>query len=186
MRLIILFFILVPFSSEASFMFNYGLNYSKQTEDSDSEYATSRMFHKLYLGAAVNSKKTLFFGWNINSWSTALSTGGGEEDSYSMLEMGPKLTWFLNEGHNWYLALEWNPYAKGTRSKSGQEGEIQGSSMVVGAGYRFRINGQWGIGAGIHYHNLALKKETIDTTESDISDKISNIIPMLEISLITR
>ncbi|HXH76075.1 MAG TPA: hypothetical protein VNJ08_13980 [Bacteriovoracaceae bacterium] len=186
MRIIFLLLILFPLTSQASFLFNYGLNYDSETEASDNEYTKTRTFHKVFLGASVNNRKTVFFGWNINSWTSTVTMGGGEEDNYSLMEMGPKIIWFIGESQNWYLSGEWNPYVTGTRTKLGTEGDIRGSGLGVGAGYRFRLSRLWGMGAGLHYHSMSMTDETIDNAKEDISDKVTNIMPMLEISILTK
>src|SRR5690606_25233579 len=113
MRFLLLTFLLLPVTAEARFLLQYGLNYSSQEDKSDAgDFEENRIFHKAFLGASVNGRKTLFFGWNINSWSSTLSQGSGNEDTYSMLEMGPRLQWYTNDNYNLYFSAEWNPYAK--------------------------------------------------------------------------
>jgi hypothetical protein len=164
----------------------YGLNYSKEKDDTaNGDYDKARTFHKGFLGSSVNGKRTLFFGWNINSWNSSL-TQGASENTYSLLEMGPRLIWFTSDAYHLYFSLEWNPYAKGEREKSAVSRDIQGSSLGVGMGYRFKLSRLVGFGAGIYYHSLNLKEEKIDSTETNISDKVTHIMPMLELSILTR
>jgi hypothetical protein len=186
MRWIFLFLVLVPMQVRASFLLNYGLNYSSEKESSDDKYEKSRTFHKLYLGASVNSTRTLFFGWNINSWSSAVEHGTSQESTYSLLEMGPRAFWFLSENYNFFLTAEWNPYARGDREKNGQKQDISGGSFGAGVGYRFKINRFMGLGASLHYHTLTVKEQKIDSTETNVSDKVTNLMPMLELSILTR
>ena len=187
MRFILIILLLFPFHSQAAFLLKYGLNYSSENDASDvDEYEKSRTFHKAYLGASVNSKKTLYFGWNVNSWNSEISKGSSPENSYSILEMGPRLVWFTNENHNLYFTAEWNPYARGDREKENVSREVQGSSMALGMGYRFRLSRLIGLGASIHYHSLSLNEEKIGSTENNISDSITHFMPMLEISILTR
>ena len=128
MKFILLALLSLPLSANASFLLQYGLNYSSQQDDSsEGEFEESRTFNKVYLGASVNSRKTLFFGWNINSWSSTISQGSAPEDTYSILEMGPRLQWFMNDNYNLYFSAEWNPYAKGDREKGGSTRDISGS-----------------------------------------------------------
>lgn len=187
MRLLLILLLCLPFSAQASFLLQYGLNYSSQQDSSDDgDSEESRIFHKAYIAASVNGRKTLFFGWNINKWNSAIKQGDGDEDSYSILEMGPRLQWFVNDNYNLYFTAEWNPYGKGDREKLGQSREISGSSIGVGVGYRFRLSRYVGFGAGIHYHNLSIKEEKINSTENDVSDKVTNLMPMLELTILTR
>ncbi len=187
MHWLLLILISFPRLAHARLLFEYGLNYSQEKDTTeDDDYAKTRTFHKAFLGAAINSKQNIFFGWNINSWSSKLTSAPDSESSYSMLEMGPRFLIFMGESYHWYLSAEWNPYAKGDRDKGGSSREIQGSSMGAGLGYRFKLSGAVGLGAGIHYHSLALKEEKVDTTESNITDKITNIMPMIELSILTK
>lgn len=188
MRHILAFIILCsPMTASASFLLQYGLNYSSQKDSSDAgDFEESRTFHKAFLGASVNGKKTLFFGWNINSWSSKLSQGTNPDDTYSILEMGPRLQWFTSENYNLYFSAEWNPYARGDREKSGTSRDISGHSMGVGVGYRFRLSRHVGFGAALHYHMLNIKEEKVNSTENNVSDKVNNLMPMLELTILTR
>src|SRR5690606_14221 len=114
------------------------------------------------------------------------SQGSGNEDTYSMLEMGPRLQWYTNDNYNLYFSAEWNPYAKGEREKTGVEREISGGSLGVGIGYRFRLSRTIGFGASIQYHSLTIDEEKIDSTERNVSDKVTNLMPMLELTILTR
>ncbi len=186
MKIILLFILLIPGLAKANFLLQYGLNYSSETDNTSSDdYETKRTFHKVLLGASVNSRKTVFFGWNINSWSSSF-TKVSDDENYSMTEMGPRLTYFFSDSYNGFLTAEWNPYAKGTRDKSGSSADVTGSSMAFGIGYRFKISQIFGLGAGLYYQSLSLSTETQNSTESSVSDKITHIMPMLEFTIITR
>lgn len=187
MKVALILLLLASLPAEARMLFSYGLNYSSEKDSStDGDYEKTRTFHKVFLGAAINSKQTLFFGWNVNSWSSSISQGTADEDTYSMLEMGPKVQWFFSEEYTWYMDAEWNPYARGDRDKIGTAREISGSSLGIGLGYRYRLSRMVGLGASIHYHSLSVDEEKVDSTENEISDKVSNIMPMLELTFITR
>lgn len=177
----------LPFSAKANFLFQYGLNYSSSEDSSDDgDGEQSRTFHKALLAGSINRNKTLFLGWNINSWSSSLKQGDAQEDTYSLLEMGPRIQWFTNENYNLYFSAEWNPYARGEREKVGTSRDISGTSMGVGVGYRFRISRAMGVGASLHYHSLSISEEKVDSNEEDVSDKMTNLMPMLEFTIITR
>lgn len=186
MKTFLLLFLLTPGFVHAAFILQYGLNYSSEKDDSSNDdYEKTRTFHKIFLGASVNQRKTLYLGWNINSWSSEL-TRASDSEEYSLLEMGPRLTYFFNENYNFYLTAEWNPYARGDRKKGPESAEISGSSYSAGIGYRFRLSRLWGLGAGVHYHHFGLSTETINSTEKKLSDTVGNVMPMLELTLITK
>ena len=185
--LVVLMALVVTPLARAGFLFHYGINYSSDSDSSeDGKFENKKLFHKLYLGASVNQLRTLYFGWNINSWNSSTKKGDDPEDTYSILEMGPKMVWYLNENYNWYFGVEWSPYARGDRKKSGTDREISGSSYGVGLGYRFKISKAFGFGASVNYHSFGISEEKIETNEEEISEKVSQIMPMLELSIITR
>lgn len=187
MKKLLFLFVLIPLPSYASFLLQYNLNYSSETDETQGlDYEKVRTFHKVFLGASVNSRKTVFFGWNINSWNSSLTYRTNAEESYSLLEMGPKVQWYFNDEYHWYVDAEWNPYARGERVKDSITRDISGSSFGVGLGYRFKLSRLVGFGASIHYHTLGIDEEKISSTESERNDTISNLMPMLELSLITR
>jgi hypothetical protein len=186
MKHFIFFFLLIPCIARASFIFHYGLNYSSEKDASAiSDYEKTRMFNKIFLGASVDGNKTFFLGWNYNSWSSTLKRNAADE-KYAMTEMGPKIVYFFGESRNAYLSAEWNPYANGSRQKVTTNNDVIGSSLGLGVGYRFKLSRLWGLGAGLHYHSLTLKKETIGSSDKTISDTVTNIMPMLELTFITR
>jgi hypothetical protein len=173
--------LLLPSLAHARFILQYSLNYSSDKEEADTEVESSKTFHKIFLGASVNNKRTFFFGWNINSWSTTFETGAIESE-FSMTEMGPRFVYFFSEEYQWYLTGEWNPYAKGERITD----EISGNSTSLGLGYRFKVNRYIGLGAGIHYHALSVKESKVDSTENDVSEKRTTLMPMLELTILTH
>lgn len=187
MRFLLALLLALPLSAHASFLIQYGLNYSSQEDNSSSgKFEESRTFHKALIAASVNGRKTLFFGWNINSWSSTIKQGNAEEDTYSVLEMGPRLQWFVNDNYNLYFSAEWNPYAKGSRDKGGENYDITGSSYGLGLGYRFRLSRLIGFGASLQYHNLNVSEEKSNSNVEDVSDSVNNLMPMLELTILTK
>lgn len=186
MRTILLLALLFPLTSYARLIINYDLNYSSENSDSNNvESEKSRIYHKIFIGGSLNDRKTFFFGWNINKWSSEGKTGNTEQE-YSMLEMGPKLHWFLNDNYNLYLSAEWNPYAKGDRKLGNTDEDVSGSSYGVGIGYRFRISRVFGLGASIQYQTTKIDEAKVNSNEKDVSDSVSHIMPMLELSMMFK
>lgn len=182
MRTLIIFILFLTSSAHARLLINYDLNYSSEETDSNNvKGEKSRIFHKIYIGGSLNDRKTFFFGWNINSWSSE-GKNGSTETEYSMLEMGPKLLWFLNDNYNWYITGEWNPYARGDRKIGTTNEDISGSSYGAGIGYRFRLSRFMGLGAGIHYQTTKIDEAKVGSNERNVSDSVGHIMPMLELS----
>jgi hypothetical protein len=188
MILIAILTTLLSLQAKASFMMSYGLNYSSQEDStSASGHSFGRTFNKIFLGGSINSNKNLFFGWNVNSWSSELKPKTGNKTEHSILEMGPKLVWFSSDEYKWYLSLEWNPYTKGDRATGGTKREVlSGNSYGFGFGYRYRISQMFGIGAGIHYHTFSPGEEKVGVLIEKPTVNVTNLMPMLELTFITR
>lgn len=172
--------------SHARFYSQINFSYLNYSDNSTSSGKMTRSFQKLFLGASINSDKNLIFGWNINSWSSAIKQASNDEETYSLTEMGPRLQYFFNDSLSFYTFLEWNPYARGSRKNNGENGDITGSSLGLGIGYRFRFTKKLGGGISLMYHNLSISNETIGSSESSRSDSISTFMPMLQISYVTK
>lgn len=182
MRAFLILALFFPFVAQARLIVNYDLNYSTLNSDSNNiKGSSTRTFHKVFIGGSLNDRKTFFFGWNINSWSTEKKNGANKE-SYSVLEMGPKLLWFVNDNYNLFLSAEWNPYAKGSRKLSGASEKISGSSYGAAIGYRFRLSRFMGLGVGIHYQSTAIDEAKVGSSVNNVSDTVSHIMPMIELS----
>ncbi|MFL5785755.1 MAG: outer membrane beta-barrel protein [Bacteriovoracaceae bacterium] len=182
MRAFLILLCLLPFAAHARLIINYDLNYSSQSSDSNNVKSDqSRVFHKVFIGGSLNDRKTFFFGWNINKWSSEGKNGTQKQD-FSMLEMGPKLLWYLNENYNWFVNAEWNPYAKGDRKIGTVSEKTSGSSYGGGIGYRFRLSRFVGLGAMIQYQATNISEAKVGNNEKNVSDSISHVMPMLELS----
>jgi hypothetical protein len=188
MKLLAMLILLITFEARAALIATYGLNYSSQVDTTSTNgFNQGRTFHKGFFGGSINGAKTLYFGWSINSWGSELKPATGDRSTYSLLEMGPKIIWFANDNYNLYFSAEWNPYTRGERTIGGQKREVlSGNSMSAGIGYRFRLSRLVGLGAGIHYHAFEPGEENVAGATTKSGDKFSNIMPMLELSLITR
>ncbi len=97
--------------------------------------------------------------------------------------MGPKLTWFPGLEYNTYIAVEWNPYVRGARTISGENRDVDGSSYGVSLGYRMKFTKTVGFGASISYMSVNFVKETIDKSVETISDQVTFVLPMLELTV---
>ena len=179
----LLLFMSYPTSSEAAFLISSNINYqSDKDESAEQKSETSLNYIKLQLAASINKRDTLFLGWNINSWSKSIKYGTTNEDEYSILEMGPKFTWFTSDEYRFYFAFEYNPYAKGTRKIAGTERDTDGSSMGFGVGYRLKITKAFSMGASLYQMTTTVDTDTVTTTTTQRGDKVTFMLPMLELS----
>lgn len=186
MRALLFVLLLTPGLAHARLMINYDLNYSNQTADTNSvKSSNSRTYHKVLVAGSLNDRKTFFFGWNINSWSSETKSGASKE-TYGLLEMGPKFLWFLNDNYNLYVNAEWNPYVRGDRKPGATTEEVSGSSYGIGLGYRFRLSKMIGLGASVQYQSTTIDESKIGSNENTISDTVSHLMPMLSLSLMFK
>jgi hypothetical protein len=173
----------LPLSSQAAFLVSSNINYQSSKDESVEQTSENSLnYIKFQLAASINKSNTLFIGWNINSWSKTVKYGTGAEDEYSLLEMGPKFTWFTSDEYRFYFAFEYNPYSKGTRNIAGSERNTDGSSTGYGIGYRLRITKSFALGASLYQMTTTVDTDTVTTTTTERGDKLTFMLPMLELS----
>jgi hypothetical protein len=99
------------------------------------------------------------------------------------LELGPRIVFFLNQGKNFLLSAGWNPYVKGTRNVSGTSADIAGTSYLVSLGFQVKITKKLFLGGSVNYHAIAITTETVDNTESTVTNSYTSLMPMIELSV---
>lgn len=176
---IIPLFLFLCFSSHAAFTINTTFNYSTSTDSKDS-ISFGGMSGHLFLGASLDSKQTFYFGQNVSYLSTEYKNTTSTK--IGTLELGPRFVHFLNDDKNWFWTGAWNPYAKGTKTTT-VSATISGSSFLLGFGYELKINKNFHLGASFNYYALSVSKSTVGTTESEVSDSYSSMMPMISMSI---
>jgi hypothetical protein len=175
---------LITTQAKAQFFFQNTTNYQTDSDTSTQKLTYENTKNITFLGAHFGKSRQQVIGQNVIYWTrNAKENFSGKQSSMNMLELGPRLQWFMNEGRNAYIAAAYNIYAKGTRVIDGTSEEVSGSSYLLAMGIQLKIEKSFFVGVSFNYHSLALDKKTIGTTETKISDSYTNIFPALEFSL---
>lgn len=69
---------------------------------------------------------------------------------------------------------------------AGTSRDLQGPSFGGSIGYRFKVSRSVGLGASLHYSSVAFSEEKIGNDEQDVSDKLTFMMPMIELSMLFR
>ena len=104
----------------------------------------------------------------------------------SITELGPRFIYFWGEDRIFYNSVTWNPYAKGTRTISGNKEEISGYSYLINAGFAYKITKIFRGGFAINYHALNISEKTIGTTKTKLTQKYTTIYPSIEFSYLFK
>ncbi len=156
-------------------------NFTSSSDDHSGTFEFSRMTNGIFLGAAISKKQQLYFGQNVIQYSRSYNDGSTTE--VSMLELGPRFTFFFSENKTWHMNLVWNPYAKGERTAGSTE-TIDGWSYEIALGYQYKINKRFHMGATVVYHSLAITTVTNSSnTETETSYTYSSIYPLLTFNM---
>lgn len=181
---LIIFLLILSLKAKAQLFFQNTTNYQTDSDSSTQKLNYSNLKNITFLGAHFGKSRQQVIGQNIVYWSRgAKESFSGKQSTMTMLELGPRIQWFMNDGRNAYLTAAYNLYAKGTRVMDGVSEEVSGTSYNLGFGVQLKMNNSCYIGASINYHSLTLAKKTIGTTETKISDSYTNVFPALEFSL---
>lgn len=150
--------------------------------DGKSKNTFSNMSNHLFIGASLDLKQKLLIGNNISQVSIGLKTTNN--DSFSVLEVGPKVLYYFDEDYLFYTAIAWNPYVKGDRKVAGAASEtISGWGYVATFGASMKVNRNFAMGFSINYHAISITESVVNTTASDVSESYSTIMPMVNFTL---
>lgn len=175
-------FVLLTFSPMASakLMVEVFNNFTSSSDDHSGTFDFSSMTNGFFFGATL-SKKKVYFGQSLIQYSRSFNDGSSTE--VSILELGPRFTFFLNEACTWHINAIWNPYAKGDRTSSGATESMDGWSYEIALGYQHKVTKTFYMGATIAYHSLSITSVTNNSnTESETSYTYSSIYPMITLN----
>jgi len=177
--------LLLIFTSEAfgGFYFQHSFSYATETENSESlEYNTMRNY--ALLGASFGKKGNWVIGQSVYSWSrSSKNTVMTGESSLSMLELGPRVQYFVNDGKNFYISGTYNFYAKGTRKiNGGTSTDIEGTSYILSTGLQLKVNKGFYLGFSYNYHVLNISETSAGSVASKVSQTYTYAFPAIELS----
>ena len=168
-----------PLSAESEFWFQQGYQFN-QSSDVDNQ---SLIFTDTFIGISIGHY--FVFGQNI-IYSTRTNTKESTDYSkgdYSILELGPRFTLFFNEERNLSLSINYNPYCKGVRKKTGSvKQDVDGSSININLGLQLSFTEKIYLGASLNYHKIMLTTGKVSGTETSIGDDYSYFFPAIEFS----
>ena len=171
------------FQSKATLVFKGAGGYTS-FDNSESNIAFSRMQGTFFVGAGVGRSGYVVLGPSYSLWNeTHTPTSGGNAEEASMGEFGATLLIYFNKRKNWKVEITYAPNITGTRTVSGTEQEVMGSSYMADFGYHMSLTDSFVLGASVGYHSTSLIKKIVSSTETEISETYSQIIPKLEVAL---
>tara|TARA_Y100000780_G_scaffold232596_1_gene269159 strand:- start:316300 stop:316839 length:540 start_codon:yes stop_codon:yes gene_type:complete len=172
-------------NANASFYMDYKLNYQSETDAGDATaFNYTRMMNSLYFAASMDRNKRLYIGQSVIFWNKTQKQGddSADETTLDLLELGPRLHFYLTQNRTWYASAVYNFSAKGTSKVSGVEGDVDGSGYMATLGYHYKFSKTIGIGGSLNYHSVTVDERKVDSSSSDVSETYTAIIPMLEIA----
>ena len=143
------------------------------------------MRNMVLLGATIGKKDNLVIGQSIMSWNKEHKGGSSlTAVDIALLELGPRVVWYLNDNKTVAFSGAWHPYVKGERkNSSGVSEDLSGSSIHAAMIYQFKVNKTFFIGASLNYHSVSIAEKTVGTTLTKVSEKYTDIYPAFDISL---
>lgn len=168
-------------TAHAAFMVDTMTGYSSSS-DSKTTTDISGISNHIFIGASLGARQRFFVGQNITIFTHEIKTA--TTNKVNTLELGPRLTYFFDEGNVFYGTLGWNPYAKGKRTIGSETEEISGYGLLVGLGAEVKINRYFHIGGSLNYKSLNISKSiSAANVASEVTDTYTSLMPMLNLSL---
>ena len=174
-----LFFFNAPLFAESDIWLQHGLQFHQST-DVDNQ---SVVFNNTFVGITI--AHYFVFGQNIiySTKVNAKESNDYNKGDYALLELGPRLMVFFNEDRNLSLSVNYNPYCKGDRKKTGSTQEVDGSSININLSLQLSFWENVYLGASFNYHLIMLTTGKVSGTETTISDEYSYLFPAFEFSI---
>lgn len=179
MRAIILFGLLwTGLSSSAATIELNLFYYSDSFSISDTENSNNRTFWDICPTVDLTSKGRFNVGWNYASMSFTDKMDTAET-TLTIVDMGPKFTYYFDKGLHWPLAFTYNLISTGKYTQgSSPSAEQRGTSMKVEVGYTPEVTEKVFIGAKLNYYKADFKEEvTGDTNLAKVTNGRSTIYP---------
>ena len=172
---------LVSNTAFCGLVLQYSGGYSTFDND-ENKIGFSRMHNGFYAGASVGRTSRVLLGPSYMVWSQEHKpSASASAEDISLSEFGANLMIYINKRKNWKIEVTYCPSVNGTRTVSGADQEIKGSSYRVALGYHVMLTNSIVIGGVVSYHTTSLESKVIANTQSDITKSYTQIVPMLEI-----
>jgi hypothetical protein len=152
-------------------------------DHSESKIAYNRMQGSFFVGAGIGRNAYIVLGPSYSLWNKSHTPASAAAEEVSVTEFGATLLIYFNRSKNWKFEVTYCPNITGTRTVSGTEENILGSSYTADFGYHMNLTEKFILGASIGYHSTTLSQKIVSNTESTISESYTQIIPKLEVAL---
>lgn len=182
MRFLPLLITLFSMNAYATLIFKGSGGYTT-FDNSESKLAYSRMQGSFFVGAGIGRNAYFVLGPSYSLWTKSHTPSGATPEESSINEFGATLLIYFNKNKNWKLEVTYCPNISGTRTVSGTEEDILGSSFTIDFGYHMNLTERFILGASLGYHSTTISQKIVNNTESEISESYTQIIPKLEVAL---
>jgi hypothetical protein len=146
----------------------------------------SRIFGDLAIGVDLDKKGRFYVAWNIGYVSAAdTDAATSTNTTFSVLEMGPKLGYFLDKDKIWSLALtyNYNLLVIGTYSNGGTAETWRGSSIKFELGYTPQVSESFWVGVKLIYHSQSFNEKIVGSSDyTQVAYTRAMIYPALNLS----
>lgn len=166
---------------------DYSLGYSSDDYGEDrNPFNLKSHRNELSIGVSFGPNGRIMLGHNVLMWSRDASREVSSvirEEELSFMEMGPKLTLFLNQGKNFYLSGAYHFYVDGTRKITGSaEEEMKGSAWLASFGMQMGLTRSFYLGFSLNYHTLSIDETSLNSVVNEVDLSYTSFYPALEVS----
>lgn len=177
-------FLFFAFSAKASVYLQNTFNYQMSVDDDNSatlEHTSMR--NTFFIGASYEKNGQFILGQNIHIWKKESEDQTlGEQEVYSMLEIGPRVILYLNKNRNLYISAAYHFYSKGEREFAGVTEEIKGTALMGSIGLQRKILGNVHLGFSVSYHKFSMSESVINNNSTIDEQSHTSIFPALDLS----
>lgn len=176
----------LPSLAFGSFFVQHSVSYFTDGDNVET-FSYNNMKNYFFIGASLDKSQRLFLGQSVMYWSRSYkSDSQTNESTISLMELGPRLIFYIDKVRCWSVSFSYNPYTRGTRTIDGENHDISGMSFIGTLSYQISVTKNISLGASINYHSVSISEQSISNTETDVSNSYTGIIPMFDLSIRTK
>lgn len=181
MRILVVLFLFISLSAQAGFYLQPGFGYRTDSDDvsGDYEYANTNLI--LVLGGLFGKGGRWMVGQSFVK-TTRSTKNGSTETELDVLELGPRIQYYLTKLRTSYIFVTYNLYCQGTRTMSGTAQDVDGTSTIIGFGYQIKMSRRSFLTLGLNSHTIGIAEQTVAGTTTDVSQTYTMIYPSLEVA----
>lgn len=153
-------------------------------QSADISFRQQMQQHHFSLGASYGDRGQFIISQSVYYWTRMQKDELLEVDhKMQVMELGPQLTLFFNQGRNFYISGAYHFYAVGRRQLPEGDQRVRGHSVLAALGLQGRVFRNLYLGFSLNYHQFWAREYSVDNVPVDMEEAYQQFYPALNLSI---